>query len=126
MKRFFCYWRAYLGWSVLIGYFCWNLFWLAGGRLAPSLLLALTGIPAPTTGGTRAFRALARGDWRESLDCNPFAVPMVFLFVLTLSALAARIARTGKWLISNQWFYLWAALLLVAWVTKLLGNPKYW
>jgi hypothetical protein len=126
MKRLVSRWRAILGWTALFGYVSWNLYWLAHGRLAPSILSATTGIPAPTTGGTRAFRALAHGDWRESLRCNPFAVPIVILFVLTLSVLAARVLRTGKWLISNRWFYVWAALLLIAWLTKLLGNPTYW
>ncbi len=41
--------------ALLPVYICWNLFFLAHGRTAPSLLLALTGRPSPTTGMTRSL-----------------------------------------------------------------------
>ncbi len=53
----------------------WNLFWLSRGQPPSALFRALTGLPAPTTGGTRAGKALLAGDWRESLRWNPLAVP---------------------------------------------------
>jgi hypothetical protein len=126
MKRLLCRWRALLGWTILVGYIGWNAYWWCRGRLAPSILRALTGIPAPTTGGTRALRALAQGDWDESLRCNPFALPIAILFVLSAAIPVSQLFRGRKPQLSRPWLFAWAVLLAAAWVAKLLGDPAYW
>jgi Na+-driven multidrug efflux pump len=46
------------------------------------LFRAWTGLPCPFCGGTRALRALARGDWVEALYHNPLALGVVAAAVL--------------------------------------------
>jgi len=126
VKRVLRLWPAVVGWLGLAVYLSWNLYWLCHGRLAPSLLRSLTGIPAPTTGGTRAIRCLFNGAWQESLRFNAFAVPIAVLFLATIAALLWRIVRRKPLLLPNSWFALWAVVLIVAWICKLFGDPQYW
>lgn len=124
--RFPVRWPAFLGWCLLVGYVTWNLFWLSSGRVPPSIFKAITGLPAPTTGGTRAMRSLREGALSESLRYNPFAVPITLLFVATIAAVAVSAVRGRGLRISGQWAVAWAVLLLVAWIWKLTGDPQYW
>src|SRR5207253_2663933 len=107
-------------------YVSWNVYWLAHGRLAPSLLKAATGIPAPTTGGMRALRALSRGDWQTSLRANPLAVPITILFVASLAVVSVQLLRGRRPRLGNRWLAVWLGLLAVAWVAKFFGDPHYW
>ncbi|MFL5342525.1 MAG: DUF2752 domain-containing protein [Gemmataceae bacterium] len=120
------HWRAVLGWTALVVYLSWNVYWFAHGRLAPSILKAATGIPAPTTGGMRAMEALAAGDWRTSLRANPFAVPIGGLFIASLAVLAVQLLRGRRPKLANGWLVAWLGLLAVAWIAKLLGDRQYW
>jgi len=61
--------------ALAVIYIVWNVGWLSLGKVPPALFLALTGLPAPTTGGLHSIRALISGDWRLSLAWNPLAVP---------------------------------------------------
>jgi hypothetical protein len=126
VKRFLRLWPAVAGWSGLAIYISWNAYWLCNGRLAPSLLRSLAGIPAPTTGGTRAIRCLLCGDWRESLRYNALAVPIAILLLATVAALVLRFVRHKPLLLPNSWFALWAIVLIFAWICKLCGDPLYW
>src|SRR5437899_2379163 len=94
-----------LAWALLAAYLVWNVYWLTRGRIPPSLFLALTGLPAPTTGGTRSILRLLEGDWRESLRCHPLAVPIALLFLLSLGWLLGR-GLTRRRLVLPEWF-LW-------------------
>jgi hypothetical protein len=112
--------------AMLVVYVLWNLFWLAHARIPPSLFLGLTGLPGPTTGGTRSFFCLLHGDWRGSLAYNPMTVPILGLFIfsvtrLTIQVIGRRRLRLPDWV-------LWALLSLlgVAWLIKLTGSPAYW
>ena len=71
------WWRLFLrvlAGTLFVVYCFWQIFWLVQGKLAPALFRAATGIPAPTTGGTRSLIQLCQGDWRASLSWNPMAV----------------------------------------------------
>lgn len=108
-------------WGLFIFYLLWNVVWLLNGRPAPSMLLGLLGIPAPTTGMTRALVSLSEGDWRQSLLWNPLAVPLLLLFVTTLawSLLKPRPRQ-------REMLYTWLLLLGVAWCFKWALGPAYW
>jgi hypothetical protein len=108
--------------AIIVVYTGWNGYWLAQGRLAPSLLLSATGVPAPTTGGTSAIVALAQGNLVESVRCNAMAVPMALLFIGSLGILAARALQRKSLHLPVRLGWAWAAVLLIAWIVKLLVN----
>ncbi|MEX1090689.1 MAG: DUF2752 domain-containing protein, partial [Phycisphaeraceae bacterium] len=69
--------------TAAVCYAGWNAWWLAHGLVPPSLLAAATGLPSPTTGGTRAMMALGHGNWLASLRFNAMAVPISLLLVVS-------------------------------------------
>ena len=105
--------------SLLVCYIVWQIYWLAKGQLPPALFLALTGWPAPTTGGTRAILLLLQEDWRDSLDLNPLAVPMTFLLLFTLMVLVRCLLREKRIRLPEGIFRAWIIVLSVAWIVQL-------
>src|SRR6185369_16798492 len=116
MKRIF----TALGLVIMAGYLTWNGWWLAHGQLAPSMLRWFTGIPCPTTGGTRSVLALARGDWRGSLRWNAMAIPLILLFTVTIAQLLTAALRRSRLVLPPRYLHLWLGVLGVAWVLKLV------
>ena len=115
-------WHAVLrvvGAAVLVVYCGWQAFWLCQGRIPPALFLALTGLPAPTTGGTRAMMQLLRGDWQVSVYHNAMAVPLTLLFLLSGGWLLVQGLRRRRWRLPQGFFVAWLVVLAVAWITKL-------
>lgn len=113
--------------AALLAVYClWNAFWLGQGRLPPSLFLALTGLPAPTTGGARSVLQLCRGNWRESLHLNPLAVPLGLLFLLSLSWVVGQSLRRQRPRLPAWLGWAWAVVLGVAWVVQLAAGPRDW
>ena len=108
------------GLVMLAIYVAWNIVWLARGEVPPSLLTGLTGIPAPTTGGTRSIRALLGGDPLGSLYYNPMTAPILGMLALTLFQVCRR-GRAAAWVGGG-----WAAVLSLAWVLKLLSPADTW
>jgi hypothetical protein len=107
-------------------YCIWNLWWLAQARIPPSIFMAITGVPAPTTGGTRAILQLLQGNLLESLRYNCMAVPLLLLFLSNLLALGW-LALTRRRLVLPEWvWWLWLAVLGIGWISKLCGDPAYW
>ena len=85
------------------------------------MLTGLTGIPVPTTGGTRSMRALWQGDLIGSLYYNAFTLPIVGLTLFTLVHYLLRRGTNDRWLSRT-----WCILLAVAWLAKLLSPPETW
>ena len=112
--------------AVLVVYVLWNLCWLAHARVPPSLFLALTGLPCPTTGGTRSFLCLLRGDWRGSLAYNAMTVPILGLLLFCVACLTIQVIRRQRMRLPNWTLWAWLGVLGVAWVIKLIGSPAYW
>lgn len=122
-------WRLVLR-TLLLGMFLvyvgWNFYWLTKLRLAPSIFQSLTGLPCPTTGGTRSLFALLRGELTESLRYNALCVPICLLFAVTLSQLLMQALR-GKRLALRPWLvWIWIVILPLAWLIKLAGDSSYW
>ena len=63
-------------------------------------LRAVTGIPCPSCGLTRALAHLERGHWVEAVRLHPFA-PLVLPLVLALSLMLVFELATGKKVIAN-------------------------
>lgn len=113
-------WMYCLALAMGITYALWNALWWTQFRFAPSLFEALTGLPCATTGMTRGLLALLRGEYRVSLDYNPFAVPLAVLFAGSLAGLAWVRCFRGRWRLPVQMLWAWMGLLGVAWIVQIL------
>lgn len=112
--------------ALLIVYLAWNAWWLAHGTPAPSILIGLVDLPAPTTGMTRALRALAGGRVGVSLWWNPFAVPFLLLFVYALGRLACRAVRRQRLVLPEWVLRAVLGLYVAAWIAKFALGPATW
>ncbi len=112
--------------GMLALYILWNLYWLAQARVPPSLFLGLTGLPAPTTGGTRSILRFLDGDWRGSLAFNAMTLPILALFVYSVGLLLLRFVRHRRLRLPGWTTWAWLIVLTTAWVLKLTGSPEYW
>ena len=106
-----------------IGYAGWNVFWLARGQVPPSLWVAATGWPCPTTGGYRSVMALARADLVGSLYWNPMTVPIIAMLIGTAVFVVRDLANARIPAFSNRYAYGWIVILGAAWAFKL---AQYW
>ena len=113
-------WPTYFGLFALATYLVWNVAWLISGNVPKSMLTGLTGIPCPTTGGTRSFIALASGNFQRSLYFNPMTIPIIGLFGITLG----QWLRRGK---AANWIPIaWIVVLAVAWFAKVMSPIETW
>jgi hypothetical protein len=72
----------------------------APGSLVLCPLRAVTAVPCPSCGLTRALAHLERGHLAEAVRFHPFA-PLVFLLVLALAVMLVFELATGKTIIGN-------------------------
>jgi hypothetical protein len=107
-------------------YVAWNIVWIAGGHLPPSILQAFTGWPVATTGMTRSVKAALRGDVATSLSWNAFTVPVCVLLCATAVALIRRRSAGRSLVIPASLARIWMLVLAAAWVLKLAQGPQWW
>jgi hypothetical protein len=112
--------------AAAVVYVLWNLFWLSYARVPPSLFLGLTGLPGPTTGGTRSLLCLLHGDWQTSLAYNAMTVPILGLFAFSVGLLVIQAIRRERLRLPSWTPWAWLGVLGVAWAIKLTGSPVYW
>jgi hypothetical protein len=106
--------------SMLVVYVSWQICWAGFGRIPPSLFLALTGWPAPTTGGTRSMLALLNGEWRLSLYHNAMTLPIIGLVMFTLGWELVQLRQALRKPLPPPIVKAWIAILSLAWIIKLL------
>ena len=98
------YWPRLLALALLAGSLLLPLLafdWITSPRaLVLCPLRAVTGIPCPSCGLTRALAHLERGHWADAVRFHPFA-PLVFLLVLALAVMLAFELATRKTVIGN-------------------------
>jgi hypothetical protein len=98
------YWPRLLALGLLAGVLLLPLLafdWVtAPGPLTLCPLRAVTGIPCPSCGLTRALAHLERGHWAEAVRFHPFA-PLVFLLVLALVLMLLFELASGREIIGN-------------------------
>ncbi len=127
-KRPTIFFRALCVFAVIgfVFYVGWNLFWACQAQVPPSIFTYVTGLPCPTTGGTRSVGCLVRGELAESLRYNAMTIPIAILFFATLFELGLNYRRQSKLRVRTFYLPLWGGILLVAWALKLFGDPAYW
>ena len=108
--------------ALAVVYCGWQVFWLTQGRIPPVLFLALTDLPAPTTGGTRSMVHLFAGRWRESLWENALALPIAVLFVLSVCWVLVQGLRSRRWRLPQGFLVAWLGTLGIAWAIKLVQH----
>ena len=125
-------WRSALGFPGILGttafalYVAWNACWLAQGRIPPSILLGLTGLPAPTTGMTRSTLAFLAGDWSAAFLWNPFTLPFCALLIFTAGEIVWKCVKKSRLVLSKPIAVAWPTVLLTAWITKLAMGSQWW
>jgi hypothetical protein len=109
-----------MGLICFAGYLTWNAHWLAQRRLPPSILVAVTGLPCPTTGMTRSIMSLISGDLSNSIRYNVFTIPIVLLMMYSALALLRALLSGQSVALSPLVARLWGFVLAAAWLSKFL------
>jgi hypothetical protein len=109
-----------------VGYVVWNAVWLSRGRIPPSILLGLTGLPCPTTGGVRSLQALSRGEVLLALHFNPLTPVYLLLLGGTAWMLAGRMLRRRPLLLPSYMGWAWGISLGLGWIAKFVLGRRYW
>ena len=104
----------------IVIYVWWQTFWLSQGQLPPALLLALTGLPAPTTGGTRSIVCLLQGDWNASLKYNAMVIPMSLLTIACVAWPTAQFYLRRPIRLPRGTGLSWVIILALAWSIKVI------
>jgi hypothetical protein len=107
-------------------YLLWNVAWLWSGAIPPSILTAITGIPCPTTGGTRSLVAVLRGEWIQAILWNPLMPVYVGLLVYSATALGLQFIRRERLVLRRAVARFWMLALVMGWIAKLAIVPHYW
>jgi cytochrome bd-type quinol oxidase subunit 1 len=108
------------------GYCVWNACFIVSGQLPDSIWRAVTGLPCPTTGGTRSVQAYLRGDWEAGFWYNPLAPVFLMLLLVSAALLFTQRIRRQEPRLSSWLARIWLWSLLLAWIAKLLIGPNYW
>jgi len=107
-------------------YLAWNTFWIAKGRIPPSILKAVTGIPCPTTGGFRSLMALCSGHLTQSLLFNPLLLVYLLLFVYSMAVLLRQAIRRERLVLRPLVAWIWSIALALGWAAKFALGRQYW
>jgi hypothetical protein len=112
--------------GAFIFYLAWNAAWIARGRIPPSILKAMTGIPCPTTGGYRSFVALCRGEFVQSFLYNPMMLVYLLLSCYSLAVLCRQRIHRERLVLRPFIAWMWCASLLIGWAAKFALGRQYW
>lgn len=112
--------------GAFVFYLAWNIAWIAGKRIPPSILREVAGIPCPTTGGYRGFLALCRGEFAQSFLYNPFTLVYILLFCYSMAILLSQWINRKRLVLSPPVAHAWCASLLIGWAAKFVLGKQYW
>ncbi|MEI8376290.1 MAG: DUF2752 domain-containing protein [Planctomycetota bacterium] len=115
-----------LGLGSLTGYISWNAYWLAHGRLAPSIWAYVTGLPCPSSGMTRSVEALVDGRFADFILYNTFTIPVVLLLMYSACQLFGSWKKKRDIALPSFLGWLWLVTILGAWLSKFLVGRQYW
>jgi hypothetical protein len=107
-------------------YLVWNVAWIASGRIPPSILREIAGIPCPTTGGYRSFVALCHGELVQSFLYNPLTLVYILLFSYSMAVVVRQLIDRKRLVLRPFVAWAWGASLLVGWAAKFVLGRQYW
>jgi hypothetical protein len=116
----------YAALCAFVFYLGWNAAWMAHGRIPPSILRAVGGVPCPTTGGYRSFLALCRGEFVQSFLYNPLMLVYVLLFCYSMGVLFLQWIRRKRLVLRPFIAWMWCVSLLIGWAAKFALGRQYW
>jgi hypothetical protein len=116
----------FIGLGGLAGYLVWNAYWLAHGRLAPSIWTCATGLPCPSSGMTRSLMALLEDRFADFILYNTCTIPLLLLLAYSAYRLARCWKRKTDVVLPAFLGWLWLATILGAWLSKFLVGRAYW
>jgi hypothetical protein len=116
----------YIALGAFAFYLAWNGWWVAKGKLPPSILRTIVGLPCPTTGGYRSFLALCRGEFAQSFLFNPLMLVYLFLSIYSVGVLLRQLVCRKRLVLSPFLAWTWGASLVVGWVAKFALGRQYW
>lgn len=91
------------------------------GQGFPCLFHLMTGLYCPGCGGTRAVRALLRGNLAMSLQYHPLVPYMAAVILLELASLGiAKATKNPRWYLGHEtlFVYIAAGIIVVNWIGK--------
>jgi hypothetical protein len=112
--------------GAFVFYLAWNVAWMAHGRIPPSILRALGGVPSPTTGGYRSFVALCRGELVQSFLYNPLMLVYLLLLIYSMAVLCYQWIHRERLVLRPLIAWMWCASLLIGWAAKFALGSQYW
>ncbi len=107
-------------------YIAWNVCWLLGGRVPPSIFSYATGLPCPTSGMVRGLQALFRGEWQVFFLFNPFSPVYLSLLGISAAMILRQLARKKEITLPNFMSWAWLLSLALGWITKFAIGANYW
>lgn len=112
--------------GAFIFYLFWNVAWIAGGQIPPSILKSVFGLPCPTTGGYRSFLALCSGDFAQSFLFNPMMPAYILLFGYSIAVLLRQIFCRQRLVLRPLIAWMWCLSLAIGWAAKFTLGQQYW
>ena len=112
--------------GAFIFYLLWNVAWIAGGQIPPSILKSVFGLPCPTTGGYRSFLAFCAGNFAQSFLFNPMMPAYILLFGYSIAVLLRQILRRQRLVLRPLLAWMWCLSLVIGWAAKFALGKQYW
>jgi hypothetical protein len=112
--------------GAFIFYLLWNVAWIAGGQIPPSILKSVFGLPCPTTGGYRSLLAFCGGDFAQSFLFNPMMPAYILLFGYSIAVLLRQILRRQRLVLRPLLAWMWCLSLVIGWAAKFALGKQYW
>ena len=87
----------------------------------PCLFWLTTGLYCPACGGTRALRALLRGDLRMSFQYHPLVLYMAAVFAVELAGYClSKVTKNPRWYLGHEtlFIYIGIGIIFVNWIFK--------
>lgn len=112
--------------GAFIFYLVWNVAWILGGQIPPSILKSMLGLPCPTTGGYRSVLAFCEGNFAQSFLFNPMMPAYILLFVCSIAVLLRQMYNRERLVLRPFIAWMWCVSLVIGWAAKFVLGKQYW
>lgn len=112
--------------GAFIFYLVWNVTWILGGQIPPSILRSMFGLPCPTTGGYRSVLAFCEGNFAQSFLFNPMMPAYILLLVCSIAVLLRQMYNRERLVLRPFIAWMWCVSLVIGWAAKFVLGKQYW